>query len=152
MDAPGGYLRRCLDAGCSTELAALLDAARSHALVALRRRKSPLPPTVLVKREGKTEVHEFQDAPLETAAHRAQEFIKALGGDAAMYVVVLDSYVTIEGTDVRNQDALLIEGAERGKPTGYRLVQRYRPARMLRRLEPLGEFDMRGLCANLLGG
>jgi len=145
-----GFLERCLGAGCSPDLAALLDAARSHALVALRRRGTPLPPMVLVRRVGGTEVREFAEGSMESAAFLAQEFIRSLDAGARMYAVVLDSLVTVEGTDIRNQDALLVEGAERGQPHGFRFAQRYRKAHLLRKLEPVGEFELLGVCAQLM--
>ena len=87
------------------------------------RNSGPLIPFLLTEGDKK-DLQRFVTERLEEGVARAQEAASSLDADTQAYAIAHDGYITVEGA---RYDAILVEAAERGSPTGFLFAQRYKP-------------------------
>ena len=133
----------------SQALIDLIFMGLDHGVSSLRGGGPLVPFVVVTGGDGKRTLTRFATDQLEPSAARAGEFVAALGGDAAMYAMVTDGYVTIDG---KKYDAILVEGGERGKEFALQFAQRYELETIEGPLEKIGNPAYLGQAAQRLTG
>jgi hypothetical protein len=103
----------------------------------------PLIPFMVVERPGGRELLRFMSETLEGGQAAMREAVAELDDDVTAYAMAYDGYFTHEG---KKWDAILVEAAERGAPSGVVFVQRYQPKKGL-----FGKFKAVGNAAFLQG-
>jgi hypothetical protein len=107
----------------------------------------PLIPFVVFEQGGTRHLHRFVTESLDAGRAKALEFAASLPPDAERYAVAVDGYIRV---DAGRQDAIIVEGAERGMEEGLVFAQRYEPKRLLRKARPVGNPAYIGNSENLL--
>ncbi len=111
----------------SKEFGDLFIAALDHGFESIKDGSGPLVPfTMTVSSDGQRAIKRYFSGNLEEDAKRAQASITAGMPDVAMYAIVWDGYVTIEG---QRTDAILVEAGQASDPRGVQVCQRYRTVR-----------------------
>jgi len=119
----------------SVSLMELIFLALEHGLDSVRG-GGPLAP-FLVTDGRERNLERFVTERLEDGLARAQEFASSLDAATTAYAIAYDGYVTVEGT---KYDAILVEAAERGSPTGFLFAQPYKPKKgFLSRFKIIGD-------------
>lgn len=112
-----------------------------------RRHKEPLVPFTLLLTKGGTVKQRYIAETTRAAIDKAQRALLDAGSDTLAYVLAYDGYVTIEDAET---DAIMLEAGERGKRSGLRLAQRYRPALAAMPLMPIGNLAYLGVAEHYL--
>ena len=95
----------------------------------------PLIPFLITEGDEK-KLQRFAAERLEEGVAEAQAAASSLDAATQAYAIAHDGYITVEGT---KYDAILVEAAERGSPTGFVFAQRYRPKKgLFRGLKTIG--------------
>lgn len=102
---------------------------------------SPLIPFFMTEGDEK-KLQRFAAERLEEGVAKAQEAASSLDAATQAYAIAHDGYITVEGT---KYDAILVEAAERGSPTGFVFAQRCRPKKgLFRGLKTIGNVALLG--------
>jgi len=118
----------------SPETANLLFLGLDHGIASVRD-GGPLIPFVITERNGERALARYVDETLEAGLARAIASIKANPKVAEGAVLVYDGYLTLPNGD--RFDAIYAEAIEAGDVVTV-MAQRYKPKRMLRGFETVG--------------
>jgi hypothetical protein len=110
----------------SESLMELIFLALDHGIDCVKEEGSLI--AFLIEESQDRTLHRFVTDRIEAGLVKAQQFAGSLDANTKKYAIGYDGYITIEGT---KYDAILVEAAERGAPTGFRFAQRYRPKKGL---------------------
>jgi len=94
-----------------------------------------LVPFLLVEAGGERSLERFMADTLEDSLEKAREAASSLPPEPNAYALAHDGYLHMEG---RKFDAVFVEGAERGKESGFILTQRYSPKLLIKGFRVVG--------------
>lgn len=106
----------------SDPLMQMVFSAAEEGIETLKSEQNLVPFALLLTKEGVV-LRRFADEDIAVAIERAQKAVSEADEDTLGYAIVYDVQLKIGGEDV---DALMVEAGERGKPDGWRFIQRYK--------------------------
>jgi hypothetical protein len=104
----------------SEKLMALIFKALDHGINSIEDGSGPLIPFVLTE----TTLDRFAAELLEVGLQEARNYVSKFDESVCEYAIAYDGFVTVENT---KYDAIFVEAAERGNPSGFVYAQRYKP-------------------------
>ena len=107
----------------SDRLSNLLFLALDHGIASIDNGAGPLVPFVIAEASGNRKISRFVADPYERSVAEARSYASTLAPDVTLYAIAYDGYITVEGI---KYDAIIVQGAERGKGEAYLIAQRYR--------------------------
>lgn len=131
----------------SRQLLDLLYFGLDHGIDSVRG-GGPLIPFLVREEDGVRSLLRIVAETLEESVERCRDAARELPRSVERYAIAYDGYLTVGG---QRTDAIVVEGAERGRSCGVRMAQRYRPRRgLFRRLTTIGNAADLGNAENLL--
>jgi hypothetical protein len=135
--------------GATESMMALIFMALDHSVSSVENGGPLIPFVIFVDSSGEKQLRRFVADSLEKGRAMALEFVGALPASTERYAVATDGYLRSEST---REDAVVVEGSERGMAEAIIFAQRYSPKRLWRIARPVGNPAYIGNTANVLAG
>ena len=129
----------------SDQFTGLMKFALDHGIELIRDKGALFPFTVSVVK-GQLSITAIPLAPVE-AVESAKRLVAGLASDTEAYAIVYIGDVLLSGQPYH---AVVVEGAERGLPHGFRIGQPFEAKGSPPKLELIGEAVHLGLCEQLI--
>ena len=129
----------------SDQFTGLMKFALDHGIELIRDKGALLPFTVSVEK-GQLTITAIPLAPVE-AVESAKRLVAGLASDTEAYAIAYIGDVLLSGQPYQ---AVVVEGAERGLPHGFRIGQPFEAKGPPPKLELIGEAVNLGLCEQLI--
>jgi hypothetical protein len=129
----------------SNQFTGLLKFALDHGIELIKDKGALIPFTISVI-QGQINITAIPLPPVE-AVESAKRLVAGLASDTEAYAIVFIGDVSLSG---HLYQAVVVEGAERGLPHGFRIGQLFEAKGSPPKLEPIGEAVNLGLCEQLM--
>jgi hypothetical protein len=129
----------------SDQFTGLLKFALDHGIELIKDKGALIPFTISVVK-GEITITAIPMAPVE-AVESAKRSVAGLASDTETYAIVFIGDVLLSGQPYQ---AVVVEGAERGLPHGFRIGQPFEAKGSPPKLELIGEAVNLGLCEQLM--
>ena len=96
--------------------------------------KGALVPFVVTEKDGQNKLDRFVTERLEDGLNEGLRFLEN-EKESRFGVIVYDGFLTVDGQKI---DAVLVKGFDRNDEVGYMIGQRYKPKKILRSFELIG--------------
>jgi hypothetical protein len=129
----------------SDQFSGLMKFALDHGIELIRDKGALIPFTISVS-QGQFNITAIQLSPIE-AVESAKRLVTGLTTDTEAYAIVFIGDISLSGQPYQ---AVVVEGAERGLPHGFRIGQPFEVKGYPPKLELIGEAVNLGLCEQLM--